>query len=95
MSIVPFCECPLCHMTGLHLMPRVRSYTDRQPGLKAHIEEIPITATWYDDREDTGSKPMVRTTWETSIIETYVHEIVRECAFCHHEWFEEWKRRTL
>ena len=95
MDVAPVCECPKCRMLGLHLMPYTVTFTDTKPGMKVHMEEIQPTAVWYDGREDTGSKPMIRTTYEYAIVEIEIDRIARECAFCRHEWWQELRRRTV
>jgi hypothetical protein len=95
MDAVPVCECPKCNMLGLHLMPYIATTTESKPGVKLHIEEIPVTVRWYDERLDTGSKPMIRTTHEYTLVTVEIDMLGRECAFCRYEWFQEIRRRTV
>jgi hypothetical protein len=44
---------------------------------------------------DTGSKPMIRTTHEYTLVTVEIDMLGRECAFCRYEWFQEIRRRTV
>ncbi len=89
------CECPKCHMLGLHLMPFVATFTEEKPGVRVTIEELP-RVLWYDGRpDDLSVKQAVRTHHEYTLVSVEIDRIVRECVFCSHSWYQELRRRTL
>jgi hypothetical protein len=82
-------------MLGLHLMPMEGTLTETQPGMKVHIEEIHLNTVWYDGRTAGAEKPMIRSTYEYTMVTTEIRMLVRECAFCRHTWQQEIGRTTI
>lgn len=95
MNVAPVCECPGCHMLGLHLMPMEGTLVESKPGMKLHIEEVYMNTVWYDNRDSGPEKPMIRTTQEYTLVTTEIRMLVRECAFCRHTWQQEIGRKTV
>lgn len=82
-------------MLGLHLMPMEGTLTETKPGMRLHIEEIKLNTVWYDGRNSDGEKPMIRSTYEYTMVTTEIRMLVRECAFCRHTWQQEIGRTTI
>lgn len=91
MNTAPVCECPKCRILGLHLMPRVRTWSDRRTTRIAQLVEVPRTM-WYDFREGPVAPVELKVVYKIGEVVTEHQEIVRECFMCGHEWGEPWKK---
>lgn len=92
MNVAPVCECPKCHMLGLHLMADTRTKVVSRVVDWVTLVEVP-TVQWYDQRE---LKPVTELKTKHELRETRIEKtwVIRECFYCGHQFDQYWKENN-
>lgn len=88
--VEPYCECPQCHMLGLHLMAEVTTQVTQEVKKWCEMVEVPSKYAWYDNRDEPAIELKPR--YLMKVTNYYTESVVRECAFCSHKFSQEWKQ---
>lgn len=89
MQVVPVCECPKCHKLGLHYM--AKTFTDTKVSVEkwAELIKVPSEVLWYDERDSSPTELKVKYVYKETAFHT--EQIVRECFYCSHVFYQDWK----
>ena len=88
-KVEPYCECPQCHVLGLHYMAKIHTDINIEVKRWCEIVEVPSNYVWYDDRDEPAIE--LKAKYFNKETKFYTEQVVRECFYCSHVFYQDWK----